>query len=86
MSQVSDKYTNETGMRSVDFEGRYFPSYVTWLEKCVEGARERAPNTGTRPKLPPQKSFGDYCDSLGLTTYQQFELYAWLGRQLRAGA
>jgi hypothetical protein len=53
MSQLTDQYLAETGKIAIVQKYRrvyYTAYYVNWLEKLVEGVRERAPNNAsTKP-------------------------------------
>jgi hypothetical protein len=47
MSQLTDQYLAETGKNAIvqKYKCVYYTAYyVNWLEKLIEGVRERAPN------------------------------------------
>jgi hypothetical protein len=50
MSQLTEQYEIDEGTPAIyDFHGTkfYTAKYVNWLEKLVEGVRERAPNSAS---------------------------------------
>ena len=52
MSQLTEQFLAESGKNAcvIKYNQLYYTGYyVNWLEKLVEGVRERAPNTASPP-------------------------------------